>query len=71
MVDVLIKHLYEVSWWYETTQFISHPCLMISRKLENNQNRKYIRFDKIKLQFEPGIWLFIKVNISFNPNCLE
>ena len=43
MVDVLIKHLYEVSWWYETTQFISHPCLMISRKLENNQNRKYIR----------------------------
>ena len=69
MVNVLIKHLYEVSCWYKTTQFISHPFLMISRKIGNNQNRKYIRL--IKLQFEPGIWLFIKVNISFNPNCLE
>ena len=43
MVNVLIEHLYEVNCWYKTTPFISHPFLMISRKIENNQNRKYIR----------------------------
>ena len=37
MVNVLIKPLDEVSCWNKTTQFISHPFLMISRRIENNQ----------------------------------
>ena len=57
MVNVLIKPLYEVSCWNKTTQFISHPFLMISRRIENNQiNREYGFFEKVRY--------FIK-------NCLE
>ena len=55
MVNVLIKPLYEVSCWNKTTQFISHPFLMISRRIENNQI----------LRFESGIWFSLKkVDIS-------
>ena len=50
MVNVLIKPLYEVSCWNKTTQFISLPFLMISRRIENNQI----------LRFESGIWFSFK-----------
>ena len=42
MVNVLIKPLYEASCWNKTTKFISHPLLMILRRIESNQNIKYI-----------------------------
>ena len=62
MVNVLIKPLDEVSCWNKTTQFISHPFLMISGKIRNNQKRKY----------KSGIWFsFEKIDISFKPYCLE
>ena len=68
MVNVLIKHLYEVSCWYKTTQFISHPFLMISRKIRNNQKRKYYKrnsFKRINSIFLSGTMSLLANPIQF------